>query len=89
MADVQVTCITKSARNPTHEGITHMGGHDWKWTRQQVIVSIGGATNTFYALVEGNRRVEILVVDGTYGKILRGFSKEQWTDDLLDMPECP
>jgi hypothetical protein len=35
MADVQVTCINKQPRDDPHEGITHLGGATWKWTRQQ------------------------------------------------------
>ena len=37
MSDVQVKCINKQPRNNPHEGITHLGGDGWKWTRQQVI----------------------------------------------------
>src|SRR3546814_17202391 len=40
MADVQVTCINKQPRNDPYEGITHIGGATWHWTRQQVIDSI-------------------------------------------------
>jgi hypothetical protein len=47
MADVQVTCINKQPRNDPYEGITHLGGATWHWTRQQVIDSIEAKTNTF------------------------------------------
>jgi len=53
MADVRVKCINKQPRNDTHEGITHLGGDGWKWTRQQVADSIRAKTNTFYTLVGG------------------------------------
>ena len=54
MADVRVKCINKQPRNDTHEGITHLGGDGWKWTRQQVADSIRAKTNTFYTLVGGD-----------------------------------
>ena len=53
MADVQVTCIRKNPRNNTHEGITHLGGYKWEWTRQQVVDSINNKTNTFYTMKDG------------------------------------
>ena len=40
MADVQVTCINKQPRNDPYEGITHLGGATWLWTRLHVIYSI-------------------------------------------------
>ena len=55
MADVQVKCINKQPRENPYEGITHLGGDDWKWTRQKVVDSIRAKTNTFYTLVSGNR----------------------------------
>ena len=68
MADVQVKCINKQPRNDTHEGITHLGGAGWKWTRAEVIASILARTNTFYTLVNG-KRADVAVVDGPNGKV--------------------
>ena len=67
MADVQVTCINKQPRNNPHEGITHLGGATWKWTRQQVIDSIKAGANTFYTQV-GGKRAEVGVVNGPNGE---------------------
>lgn len=47
MADVQITCINKIPRQDPHEGITHLGGPAWRWTRQ-VVDSINSGTNSFY-----------------------------------------
>lgn len=69
MADVQVTCINKTPRNNTHEGITHLGGTGgggWHWTRQRVIDSINANTNSFYTRVDG-KRANVGVVDGANG----------------------
>ena len=87
MADVQVTCINKQPRNNTHEGITHLGGSGWRWTRSQVIQSIEAKTNTFYTKVGGNR-AEIGVVNGPNGKYVRTYADGKWNDNLLALPEC-
>lgn len=88
MADVQVICINKIPRNDTHEGITHLGGSTWKWTRQEVVDSIEGGTNTFYTMVAG-RRANIGVIRGPYGPYLRTYADGVWNDNLLALPECP
>ena len=87
MADVQVTCINKLPRNNTHEGITHLGGSNWKWSRNQVIQSIEGRLNTFYTKVDG-KRAEVLIVNGANGKYLRTYADGQWNDNLLALGEC-
>jgi len=87
MADVQVKCINKQPRNNPFEGITHLGGDAWKWTRQQVVDSIKDKTNTFYTLVAGNRG-NIGVVEGPNGPYLRTYADGQWNDNLLSLPEC-
>lgn len=87
MPDVQVTCINKQPRQDPHEGITHLGGVNWRWTRQQVIESIEARTNTFYTLVSGNR-ADIGVVHGPNGKYVRTYADGKWNDNLLALPEC-
>jgi hypothetical protein len=87
MADVQVTCINKQPRENTHEGITHLGGSGWRWTRQQVIDSINAKTNTFYTMVNGTR-ANVGVVNGANGQYLRTYADGQWNDNLLALPEC-
>ena len=87
MADVQVTCINKQPRNNTHEGITHLGGATWKWTRQQVIDSIKAKSNSFYTLV-GNKRADVGVVKGAHGDYVRTYADGVWNDNLLALNEC-
>ncbi len=87
MADAQVTCINKQPRQNPHEGITHLGGQGWRWTRQQVIDSINGRTNTFYTLVDG-RRANVAVVNGPNGPYLRTHADGVWNDNLLALLEC-
>ena len=87
MADVQVTCINKMPRTNPHEGITHLGGTGWRWSTQQVIVSIRAKTNTFYTQVNGSR-ADIGVVEGTNGSYLRTYANGTWNDNLLSLSEC-
>jgi hypothetical protein len=88
MPDVQVTCINKQPRNDPYEGITHLGGSTWKWTRQQVIDSIEAHSNTFFTLVN-SKRANVGVVDGPNGKYLRTYADGVWNDNLLALPEFP
>jgi hypothetical protein len=87
MADLQVTCINKRDRNSLHEGITHLGGSNWRWTRAQVIEFIENKAHTFFTLV-GGRRANVGVVDGPNGKYVRTYADGQWNDNLLALPEC-
>ena len=87
MADVQVRCINKQPRNDPHEGITHLGGDQLKWTRQQVITSIEAKTNTFFTYV-GGKRADVGVVNGPNGKYVRTYADGKWNDNLLALPEC-
>ena len=87
MADVQVTCISKQPRDNPHEGITHLGGATWMWTRQQVINSLKAGSNTFYTLV-GGKRAEVGVVNGPHGEYVRTHADGYWNDNLLALAEC-
>lgn len=88
MADVQVTCINKLPRDNTHQGITHLGGPAWKWTRQQVVDSINAKTNTFFTMA-GGKRADVGVVNGQHGPFVRTYADGVWNDNLLALPECP
>lgn len=87
MADVQVKCINKQPRNDPHEGITHLGGAGWKWTRSEVIRSIEGRTNSFFTLVNG-KRADVGVVNGPNGKYVRTHADGYYNDNLLALLEC-
>jgi Protein of unknown function (DUF3892) len=87
MADVEVTCINKQPRQDPFDGITHLGGPAWKWTRQEVIDSINRGDNTFYTFVS-SKRANVAVVNGPTGQYLRTHADGQWNDNLLALPEC-
>jgi len=86
MADAQVTCINKADRQSSHEGITHLGGAGWRWSRSQVISSIEGGTNTFFTNV--GKRANIEVVNGSNGKYVRTRKDGLLSNDLLELGEC-
>lgn len=88
MADARVTCINKQPRHNPHEGITHLGGKTWRWTRQEVINSIRAGTNTFYTSVDG-KRADIEIVEGPNGPYLQTRADGRLNNNLLSLPECP
>lgn len=85
MADLQVTCVTKS--NNTNESITHVGTYSRKWTKSDAIQSIETGTNTFFTSVYG-QRADVRVVQGANGKYLRTYANNQENDNLLELPAC-
>jgi hypothetical protein len=87
VADVRVRCVSKQPRLDPHHGITHLGGENWNWTRQQVVASIEAGTNTFFTLV-GGARADVAVVNGPGGKYVRTHADGEWNDNLLALPEC-
>ena len=87
MADALVSCINKQPRNDPHEGITHLGGPNWKWLRADVIASIENGSNTFHTMV-GGRRADVRVVKGPNGKYVRTQADGVYNDNLLALPEC-
>ena len=87
MADLQVKCVNKLPRNDTHEGITHLGGDGFKYTRAQVIQMIEAGTSKFHTLVRGDRAT-VGVVDGANGKYVRTYADGKWNDNLLALYEC-
>lgn len=93
MSDCQVTCITKPHPNSTHEHITHVGNPqaNWVWTREAVIASIDGKTNTFYVLdPRSGKRANVGVVRPTNGSpYLRTYADGVWNDNLLSLDQCP
>ncbi len=92
MADVRVTCIRKPNPQSPHEHITHLGNPpSWIWTREQVIASIEGKTNTFFVIDPGNgKRSNVGVVRPTQGAPhLRTYADGEWNNNLLSLDQCP
>lgn len=89
MADVQITCINKAPRDDTHHGITHLGNSQGKWTRAQVIGWINSQEHSFFTMVAGKRANIGVYDDNTRNPYLRTYADNQWTNNLLALPECP
>ncbi|WP_449492209.1 DUF3892 domain-containing protein [Caballeronia sp. M23-90] len=92
MADVRITCITKSAPQGGHEHITHVGNPAgyWKWPVADVVASIDAKSNTFYVKDESTgKRVDVGVVRPS-GRTayLRTHADGQWNDNLLAQSSC-
>jgi len=87
MVDLQVMCVTKQPRDNSHEGITHLGGANWYWTRQQVIGAIESKTHTFFTVANG-KRANVGVVNGPNGKYVQTYADGVWNNNLLALPEC-
>jgi hypothetical protein len=83
----EVTCIRTQPRLDRHKAITHLGGKGWLMTRWQVTASIDSGGGVFYLQVDG-KRASIQVVAGNGEPYLRSMVDNQWTDDLLALPEC-
>jgi hypothetical protein len=86
-AEREVTCIRTQPRQDPHKAITHLGGKGWLMTRWQVTASIDSGGGVYYLLV-GGRRASIKVVAGNGESYLCSMVDNQWTDDLLGLPEC-
>lgn len=86
MADVRIKYVAKGSN--AHEGITHLGGDSWKWTKGQVIASIEERTNTFYTFADG-KRANVAVREGKSGKYLQSHADGVWNNNLLSLPGFP
>jgi hypothetical protein len=93
MADVQVTCITKPHPQSPHEHITHLGNPvvGWKWTREDVIVSIDARTNTFFVIDPNSGKRSDVGVVRIVGRdpYLRTHADGDWNNNLLSLNQCP
>ncbi len=92
MADCQVTCIVKPHPQSPHEHITHIGNPaaGWVWTREQVVVSIDGRTNTFYVVdpATGKRADVGVVREPGKAPYLRTHADGTWNNNLLSLNQC-
>jgi hypothetical protein len=90
MADARVSCITKPQPHSPVEHITHLGGSNWKWTREQVIASIEAGTNTFFVIDSrtGQRANVRVVRPSTRAPYVRTSPDGDLYDNLLSLPQC-
>jgi hypothetical protein len=91
MADVQVTCIIKPHPQSSVEHITHLGGAQWTWSREEVIASIDARTNSFFVLDPRNgTRANVRVVrPASRAPYVRSTPDHDPYDNLLSLNQCP
>jgi hypothetical protein len=91
MADVQVTCIVKPHPESSVEHITHLGGAQWTWTREEVIASIEARSNSFFVLDPRNgTRANVRVVrPAGRAAYVRSSPDHDLYDNLLWLNQCP
>jgi len=92
MADVRITCITKSVSHGGHEHITHVGNPagNWRWPVSDVITSIENRSNTFYVLdPRTGKRADVGVMRPTgHRPYIRTHADGVWNDNLLAQSQC-
>ena len=88
MAEREVTCVKKHPQQDAHKGITHLGGKGWQMTRWQVTAAMNSGGETFYVQV-GGKRARLEIVEDHDEAYVRAVIDDEWTDDLLALPECP
>jgi hypothetical protein len=84
--EYQVTCV--KTMYPSHEGITDLGGPNWRGTRQEVITSIN-AGNVFYTFVGGNRANVGVRSEPGKAPYLQTYADGYWNNNLLALQSCP
>jgi len=92
MADLQITCITKSSLLGDHEYISHAGNPavNWWWTVNQIISAIDNNQHTFFVLDQYGRRANVGVVRAQGRRPhIRTYADGVWTDNLLSLNSCP
>lgn len=88
MAEYQVNCINKPHRDSPHEAISHLGGNHWKMTRLDVWQRLTSKTDQFFTQVNG-RRAYLYPRESSNGtKYVQTHADNQWTNNLLSLPEC-
>lgn len=92
MADVQISCITKSIPHGGHEHITHVGNPagNWRWPVENVISSIDSKTNTFFVRdPRTGKRANVGVVRPSgLRPYIRTYADGVWNDNLLAQSQC-
>lgn len=86
---VQVTCIKLAHSNAGHEGITHLGGDGWRWTREHVIAELESRNCQYAFFTQVNGKVGwIGVRTGPNGKYLLTHADGSWDNNLLALAWC-
>ena len=88
MADIQINCTNKNDTFSDHTGITHLGGPNGRWKKEQIIFSLNERSNTYFTVIDDIRLYINIYLQG-YGVHLRAHANGVWNDLLLKLPRCP
>lgn len=91
MADVRITCITKSVPNGGYQHITHAGNSAGTWPVELIIKNIDTHIDTFFVYDDrSGKRADVGVVreDGKRPYI-RTHADGYYNDNLLSLGACP
>ena len=88
----QVTCISRTHSEGSHEDITHIGNftQGWRMNRNEAIRLIDSKLHKFY-VVDANNITSPIDVVREEGKppYLRSHIDGKWNDNMLSLTECP
>lgn len=90
---LEVTCISKNARNSPYERITDLSVRDpngrvWRCTQQNAVLFIEQGKWELF-VVRGGLKSKVLVSVSRFGnKYLKTENDGEYPDNLLSLPEC-
>lgn len=91
MADIRITCITKSVPNGGYQHITHVGNDSGSWTVERTIYNIEQRIDTFFVLDSrtGKRANVGVVREAGKRPYIRTHADGYYNDNLLSLGACP
>ena len=91
MADVRITCITKSVPTGGHQHITHAGNSSGTWPVELIITNIDNKIDTFFVLDDrtGKRANVGVVREAGKRPYIRTHADGYYNDNLLSLDACP
>jgi len=92
MKQFEITCITRDNKGRSHADISHIGNAigQWRITSANAIAQISIKASAFFIKEKRTGDVLYLAVFRDAGKApcLRILRNENWSDELLSLPEC-
>jgi len=88
---LQVTCIVKPNPHDPYTAIEKIGGEGWQHTLAEAIKNIEDEKIEYYTLDEKGMKIPIIVYyhPETAKKYLKTKRDKEFTDNLLELPQCP
>jgi len=93
MKEFEINCVTRASMGRSHEHITHIGNSLGKWriSTADAAAHIAIKASAFFIKEKRTGLPVYLHIVRESGKTpyLRVFRNEDWSDELLSLPECP